>query len=60
MDKIEVGMRVLIPFGGKKIYTGIVAELFDEFEDSFVRKKSSIYWTINQSFQNNNWNSGIG
>ena len=39
MDKIEVGMRVLIPFGGKKIYTGIVAELFNEFEDSFVPKK---------------------
>ena len=39
MDKIVVGMRVLIPFGGKKIYTGIVAELFDEFEDSFVPKE---------------------
>ena len=39
MHKIEVGMRVLIPFGGKKIYTGIVAELFDEFEDSFVPKE---------------------
>ena len=39
LDKIEVGMRVLIPFGGKKIYTGIVAELFDEFEDSFVPKE---------------------
>ncbi|MCG2793154.1 MAG: primosomal protein N' [Weeksellaceae bacterium] len=39
MDKIDVGMRVLIPFGGKKIYTGIVAELFDEFEDSFVPKE---------------------
>jgi len=32
-------MRVLIPFGGKKIYTGIVAELFDEFEESFVPKE---------------------
>ncbi|MBV6880502.1 primosomal protein N' [Epilithonimonas ginsengisoli] len=39
MNKIEVGMRVLIPFGGKKIYTGIVAELFDEFDDSFVPKE---------------------
>lgn len=39
MEKIEVGMRVLIPFGGKKIYTGIVAELFDEFDDSFVPKE---------------------
>lgn len=32
-------MRVLIPFRGKKIYTGIVAELFDEFEDNFVPKE---------------------
>ena len=32
-------MRVLIPFGGKKIYTGIVAELFDEFEEAFVPKE---------------------
>ena len=39
LDKIEIGMRVLIPFGGKKIYTGIVSELFDEFEDSFVPKE---------------------
>ena len=39
MEKIEVGTRVLIPFGGKKIYTGIVAELFDEFEEAFVPKE---------------------
>lgn len=39
MDRIEVGMRVLIPFGGKKIYTGIVAELFDDFEETFVPKE---------------------
>jgi len=38
-DKIEVGMRVLVPFRGKKIYTGIVAELFDDFEDTFVPKE---------------------
>jgi len=39
LAKIEVGMRVLIPFGGKKIYTGIVAELFDDFEETFVPKE---------------------
>ena len=39
LDKIEVGMRVLVPFRGKKIYTGIVAELFDEFEETFVPKE---------------------
>lgn len=38
-DKIEAGMRVLVPFRGKKIYTGIVAELFDDFEDTFVPKE---------------------
>lgn len=37
--KIEVGMRVLVPFRGKKIYTGIVAELLDDFEDTFVPKE---------------------
>ena len=31
-------MRVLVPFRGKKIYTGIVAELFDDFEDAFIPK----------------------
>ena len=39
LDKIEVGMRVLVPFRGKKIYTGIVAELFDDFEETFVPKE---------------------
>lgn len=32
-------MRVLVPFRGKKIYTGIVAELFDDFEETFVPKE---------------------
>lgn len=32
-------MRVLVPFGGKKIYTGIVFSLTDEFSDSFVPKE---------------------
>jgi len=39
LDKIEVGMRVLVPFRGKKIYTGIIAELFDDFEETFVPKE---------------------
>ncbi|SHK53942.1 replication restart helicase PriA [Epilithonimonas mollis] len=39
LDKIEVGMRVLVPFRGKKIYTGIVAELFNDFEETFVPKE---------------------
>ncbi len=39
LDKIEVGMRVLVPFRGKKIYTGIVSELFDDFEETFVPKE---------------------
>ena len=39
LDKIEVGMRVLVPFRGKKIYTGIVAKLFNDFEETFVPKE---------------------
>ncbi|WP_095069995.1 replication restart helicase PriA [Chryseobacterium taklimakanense] len=37
--KIEVGMRVLVSFGGKKIYTGIVAELHDRAPDTFAPKE---------------------
>lgn len=32
-------MRVLVPFGGKKIYTGIVFELHDEAPENFVAKE---------------------
>nr|WP_314499671.1 primosomal protein N' [uncultured Chryseobacterium sp.] len=38
-SKIENGMRVLVPFGGKKIYTGIVFELHDEAPENFVAKE---------------------
>ena len=37
-DKIEVGMRVLVPFRGKKIYTGIVAELHNIQPETFIPK----------------------
>lgn len=37
--KIEVGMRVLVSFGGKKIYTGIVAELHDSAPETFAPKE---------------------
>jgi len=30
VEKIEIGMRVLVPFRGKKIYTGIVADIHNE------------------------------
>ncbi len=32
-------MRVLVPFGGKKIYTGIVFELHDNTPENFVAKE---------------------
>lgn len=32
-------MRVLVPFGGKKIYTGIVFELHNEAPEAFVAKE---------------------
>ncbi|MGE4513230.1 MAG: primosomal protein N', partial [Chryseobacterium sp.] len=38
-SQIEVGMRVLVPFGGKKIYTGIVFELHDLAPENFVVKE---------------------
>lgn len=38
-QKIEVGMRVLIPFGGKKIYTGIVFELHHSAPENFEPKE---------------------
>ncbi|AYZ11322.1 primosomal protein N' [Chryseobacterium arthrosphaerae] len=39
MPEIQPGMRVLVPFGGKKIYTGIVFELHDNAPESFVAKE---------------------
>jgi primosomal protein N' (replication factor Y) (superfamily II helicase) len=36
---IRVGMRVLVPFGGKKIYTGIVFELHDLAPETFIAKE---------------------
>ena len=36
---IQVGMRVLVPFGGKKIYTGIVFELHDNAPENFIAKE---------------------
>jgi primosomal protein N' (replication factor Y) len=38
-SEIRVGMRVLVPFGGKKIYTGIVFELHNEAPEAFVAKE---------------------
>ena len=38
LSKIEVGMRVLVPFGGKKIYTGIVAEVHENEPETFLPK----------------------
>ncbi|KMQ67377.1 primosomal protein N' [Chryseobacterium sp. FH2] len=39
MPEIQMGMRVLVPFGGKKIYTGIVFELHDNIPENFVAKE---------------------
>ncbi|MCQ9635615.1 primosomal protein N' [Chryseobacterium sp. WG14] len=39
MPEIQIGMRVLVPFGGKKIYTGIVFELHDSAPENFVAKE---------------------
>lgn len=39
MSEIQPGMRVLVPFGGKKIYTGIVFELHNNAPENFVAKE---------------------
>lgn len=39
VPEILLGMRVLVPFGGKKIYTGIVFELHDLAPENFVAKE---------------------
>ncbi len=38
VDVILVGMRVLVPFGGKKIYTGIVEDLHQDTPEAFLPK----------------------
>ena len=38
-EKMEPGMRVLVPFRGKKIYTGIVFELHDQEPEGFVPRE---------------------
>ena len=37
-DVIEPGMRVLVAFGGKKIYTGIVSHLHDNLPETYLVK----------------------
>ncbi|WP_326984550.1 primosomal protein N' [Chryseobacterium sp. MYb264] len=39
VSEIQIGMRVLVPFGGKKIYTGIVFEFHDNEPIEFVAKE---------------------
>jgi len=39
IPEIQAGMRVLVPFGGKKIYTGIVFELHDNAPENFTAKE---------------------
>ena len=39
LSEIQPGIRVLVPFGGKKIYTGIVFEQHDNAPENFVVKE---------------------
>ena len=39
LPKLALGMRVLVPFGGKKIYTGIVAEIHENEPETFLPKE---------------------
>lgn len=36
---MQIGMRVLVPFRGKKIYTGIVFEIHDQEPEGFVARE---------------------
>ena len=38
-SSLQIGMRVLVAFGGKKIYTGIVFDLHDQEPETFVPKE---------------------
>lgn len=38
VDEVQVGMRVLVPFHGKKIYTGIVESLHQNTPEAFLPK----------------------
>ncbi|MEJ8582359.1 primosomal protein N' [Riemerella anatipestifer] len=38
-DKIALGMRVLVPFRGKKIYTGIISDLHQNTPEEFSPKE---------------------
>ena len=38
-EKIQTGMRVLVQFRGKKIYTGIVFEIHDNEPETFIPKE---------------------
>ncbi|MCP1252792.1 primosomal protein N' [Elizabethkingia sp. S0634] len=37
--KLAIGMRVVVPFGGKKLYTGIVVEIHDREPEAFLPKE---------------------
>lgn len=39
MEGLEAGMRVLVPFGGKKIHTGLVVRIHDEAPVKFETKE---------------------
>jgi len=39
VEKTQLGMRVLVSFGGKKIYTGIVFEIHENKPENFVPKE---------------------
>jgi len=40
-DHVQIGMRVVVPFGGKKLYTGIVYKIHENYENvnSFLPKE---------------------
>jgi len=40
-ENIQIGMRVVVPFGGRKLYTGIISKIHESYEktDAFLPKE---------------------
>jgi len=60
LEQIKIGMRVLVPFGGKKIYTGIVAEIHHNEPEAFLPKEIHSILDQNPLFPKSNSSFGLG
>ena len=47
-DKLRVGVRVIVPFGKKKYYSGVVVRVFDSPDTEFGYVLKSILYVIDE------------